>query len=334
MKFIKVSNIKINVDESVDKAFEKAIKEAGINNKEIIEQKIVKYSIDARHKGSIKKLYTIGFKIKKYNKNRKNVVVLDREPEYEFVPTGTEKLKNRPVIVGFGPAGMFCGYMLAMYGYKPIIVERGSKVDQRLKKIEEFWSTGKLDENSNVQFGEGGAGTFSDGKLNTGIKDKENRINLVLKTFVENGAKENILYDAKPHVGTDILSVVVKNMRKYIESKGGTFYFDTEMTDFTTENNVLKAVKLSNGEEIETNICVLAIGHSARDTFEMIFNKGINMEQKPFAIGVRVEHPQEKINKSQYGFSDNRLGAASYKLTYKTYKRTWSYQVCVPEDLL
>ena len=153
MKFIKVSNIKINVDESVDIAFEKAIKEAGINNKDIIEQKIVKYSIDARHKDSIKKLYTIGFKIKKYNKNRKNVVVLDREPEYEFVPTGTEKLKNRPVIVGFGPAGMFCGYMLAMYGYKPIIVERGSKVDQRLKKIEEFWSTGKLDENSNVQFG-------------------------------------------------------------------------------------------------------------------------------------------------------------------------------------
>ena len=329
MKFIKVSNIKINVDESVDKAFDKAIKEAGINNKDIIEQKIVKYSIDARHKDSIKKLYTIGFKIKKYNKNRKNVVVLDREPEYEFVPTGTEKLKNRPVIVGFGPAGMFCGYMLAMYGYKPIIVERGSKVDQRLKKIEEFWSTGKLDENSNVQFGEGGAGTFSDGKLNTGIKDKENRINLVLKTFVENGAKENILYDAKPHVGTDILSVVVKNMRKYIESKGGTFYFDTEMTDFTTENNVLKAVKLSNGEEIETNICVLAIGHSARDTFEMIFNKGINMEQKPFAIGVRVEHPQEKINKSQYGFSYNRLGAASYKLTYKTDNGRGVYSFCM-----
>ena len=219
--------------------------------------------------------------------------------------------------------------MLAMYGYKPIIVERGSKVDQRLKKIEEFWSTGKLDENSNVQFGEGGAGTFSDGKLNTGIKDKENRINLVLKTFVENGAKENILYDAKPHVGTDILSVVVKNMRKYIESKGGTFYFDTEMTDFTTENNVLKAVKLSNGEEIETNICVLAIGHSARDTFEMIFNKGINMEQKPFAIGVRVEHPQEKINKSQYGFSDNRLGAASYKLTYKTDNGRGVYSFCM-----
>ena len=245
------------------------------------------------------------------------------------MPTGTEKLKNRPVIVGFGPAGMFCGYMLAMYGYKPIIVERGSKVDQRLKKIEEFWSTGKLDENSNVQFGEGGAGTFSDGKLNTGIKDKENRINLVLKTFVENGAKENILYDAKPHVGTDILSVVVKNMRKYIESKGGTFYFDTEMTDFTTENNVLKAVKLSNGKEIETNICVLAIGHSARDTFEMIFNKGINMEQKPFAIGVRVEHPQEKINKSQYGFSDNRLGAASYKLTYKTDNGRGVYSFCM-----
>ena len=332
MKFIKVSNIKINVDESVDIAFEKAIKEAGINNKDIIEQKIVKYSIDARHKDSIKKLYTIGFKIKKYNKNRKNVVVLDREPEYEFVPTGTEKLKNRPVIVGFGPAGMFCGYMLAMYGYKPIIVERGSKVDQRLKKIEEFWSTGKLDENSNVQFGEGGAGTFSDGKLNTGIKDKENRINLVLKTFVENGAKENILYDAKPHVGTDILSVVVKNMRKYIESKGGTFYFDTEMTDFTTENNVLKAVKLSNGEEIETNICVLAIGHSARDTFEMLYKRGIPMEQKPFAMGLRIEHPRTFINEAQYGYHpdyEDLLPTADYKLVHQAANGRAVYSFCM-----
>lgn len=329
MKFLRVSNIKINIDEDVNKAFEKALKEAAISRKDVIEQKIIKYSIDARHKDNIKKLYTIGFTVEKYNKKRKNVNILDREPKYEFKPTGNKQLKHRPVVVGFGPAGMFCAYMLAMHGYKPVIIERGSKVDQRLEEIDRFWSTGKLNEDSNVQFGEGGAGTFSDGKLNTGIKDKENRINMVLETFVKYGAKKNILYEAKPHVGTDILSVVVKNMRKYIEEKGGNFYFNTKLVDFTEKDNVLQSVKLSNGEEIETNLCVLAIGHSARDTFEMVYNKGIEMEQKPFAIGVRVEHPQRRINKRQYGFEDNRLGAASYKLTYKAENGRGVYSFCM-----
>lgn len=329
MKFVKVSNIKTNIDESVDVAFKKAINDAGINSKDILKKKIVKYSIDARHKNDIKKLYTLGFKVSKYDKKRKNVVVTDKEATYEFVPKGTVNLKHRPVIVGFGPAGMFCGYMLAMYGYKPIIIERGSRVDKRLEKIEKYWQTGVLNTESNVQFGEGGAGTFSDGKLNTGIKDKENRIKFVLETLVKNGANENILYDSKPHVGTDILAIVVKNMRQYIEDNGGTVLFDTKLVDFAFEDSRLKSVKLSTGEEIDTEICVLAIGHSARDTFELIYDKGVAMEQKPFAVGVRVEHSQKKINKSQYGFESNKLGAASYKLTYKSDDGRGVYSFCM-----
>lgn len=329
MKFLKISNIKLNIEDNESKAYELAKKIAGISDNEIIESKILKLSIDARNKSEIHKIYTVGIKVHKYSKKRKNVTVLDNEPKYSFKRTGTEQLNHRPVIVGFGPAGMFCGYMLAKHGYKPIIIERGSKVDERLEKIEKFWKDGTLDTECNVQFGEGGAGTFSDGKLNTGIKDKKNRIGLVLDTFVEFGAKENILYDAKPHIGTDVLAVVVKNMREFIIKNGGDILFDTALTSIEYENNQLKRVHLSNGESIDTDICVLAIGHSARDTFETLNKQNVSMEQKPFAVGVRVEHKQSDINKSQYGFSDNKLGAASYKLTYKTEKGRGVYSFCM-----
>lgn len=329
MKFLKVSNIKLNIDEPMDCAFDKAIKEAGISKFDVIDKKILKRSIDARRKDQIKILYTIGLTVNKYTYKKKNVTVLDNEEHYNFVPSGFKPLEKSPVIVGFGPAGMFASYMLAKAGFKPIIVERGSKVEERTKQIEKFWSDGTLNPNCNVQFGEGGAGTFSDGKLNTGIKDKENRIKLVLETFVKYGANENILYDAKPHIGTDILSKVIVNMRKAIEDMGGTFMFDTTVTDLVIDCNKLKSVKLSNGEEIETDICILAIGHSARDTFEMLKSKCIPMEQKPFAIGVRIEHNQREINKNQYGFEDNRLGAADYKLTYKTSKDRGVYSFCM-----
>lgn len=329
MKFIKISNIKLNIDDNEEKAFAQAKKIAGINDKDIIDKKIIKLSIDARRKNEIYKIYTVGFNVYNYTKSRKNVTVLNKENKYNFIPTGIEKLNHRPVIVGFGPAGMFCGYLLAKYGYKPIIVERGSCVDKRLEKIEHFWNTGELDINCNVQFGEGGAGTFSDGKLNTGIKDKKNRIGFVLDTFVRFGANENILYDAKPHIGTDVLSEVVKNMRNDIIDNGGEFLFDTTMTSIEYFDNNLKAIELSDGAKITTDICVLAIGHSARDTFDMLYKKNVTMEQKPFAIGVRVEHKQEDINNSQYGFKDNRLGAASYKLTYKTKSGRGVYSFCM-----
>lgn len=329
MKFLKISNIKLNINMDNYAAFHQAIKIAGLGKKDVVQWKILKLSIDARNKQEIHKIYTIGLSVEKYVKKRKNVLVYDREPKYEFEALGTELLEKRPVIVGFGPAGMFCGYMLAKYGYRPIIIERGSRVEERTRRIHDFWESGKLDTECNVQFGEGGAGTFSDGKLNTGIKDKKNRINLVLETFVKFGADEKILYEAKPHIGTDVLSEVVKNMRKYIEEKGGTFYFDTALSEIESTEGKIKSVRLSNGKSIQTDICVLAIGHSARDTFEMLHSLAVSMEQKPFAVGVRVEHLQSNINKSQYGFEDNRLGAASYKLTYKSKNQRGVYSFCM-----
>lgn len=329
MKFLKISNIKLNIDSSKDDAFEKALKISGLKENSLLDKKILKLSIDARKKDEIHKIYTVGLLVKEYSKNRKNVTVMDEEPHYSFNAAGTKKLKQSPVVVGFGPAGMFCAYMLAKYGYNPIIIERGSKVEERINKINKFWNEGVLDTECNVQFGEGGAGTFSDGKLNTGIKDKENRIKFVLDTFVKFGAKENILYDAKPHIGTDVLSNVIVNMRKAIEDMGGTFLFDTAVTDLIIESDKLTAVKLNNGDVVNTQICILAIGHSARDTFEMLNKKGIPMEQKPFAIGVRIEHNQSTINKNQYGFEDDRLGAADYKLTYKTSKNRGVYSFCM-----
>lgn len=329
MKFLKVSNIKLNIQQTEDDAFRKAITIAGVPNSDIIEKRILRYSIDARKKPEIQKNYTVELTVKKYSKTRKNVTVSDVRKQYHFIPKGDKNLDNRPVVVGFGPAGMFCAYMLAKYGYKPIIVERGSKVEDRIRKVNFFWENGELDTECNVQFGEGGAGTFSDGKLNTGIKDKENRIQFVLNTFVEYGANKNILYDAKPHIGTDILIEIVKNMRCAIEKMGGTFYFDTALKKIEYKNHKIQAVCLSNGMRIDTEICVLAIGHSARDTFETLYEQKIPMEPKPFAVGVRVEHRQTTINKSQYGFEDNKIGAANYKLTYKTGKGRGVYSFCM-----
>ncbi len=329
MKFLKVSNIKLNIDADENTAIHQAMRLSGVTAGDVIDKKIMKMSIDARNKSEIHKIYTVGLLVGEYRKKRKNVAVYDKEPKYIMKCFGTEKPEHRPVVVGFGPSGMFCAYMLAKYGYRPLIIERGSRVDERIKKINQFWEKGILDPECNVQFGEGGAGTFSDGKLNTQIKDKENRIQLVLETFVKYGAKKNILYDAKPHVGTDILAEVVKKMRQDIEKMGGTFYFDTALSDIVFENDRIRSLILSDGARIDTDICVLAIGHSARDTFQMLYEKNISMEQKPFAVGERVEHLQRRINKSQYGFADNRLGAAGYKLTYKTKEGRGVYSFCM-----
>lgn len=328
MILLQVSNIKVSVEENEIKAYMKSLKIAGVKEQDVILWKIIKYSIDARNKSDIKKIYTLGLYVKEYKKTRKNVLVT-KEKQYSYNVSGEKRLSHPPVVVGFGPSGMFAAYLLAVNGYKPIIIERGSTVDERSNKVEHFWKTGELDINSNVQFGEGGAGTFSDGKLNTGIKDKENRIKFVLETFVKFGAEEKILYEAKPHIGTDVLKKIVVNMRQFIIEKGGTFYFNTALTDISFDNNKLYQITLDNGNTISTDICILAIGHSARDTFEMLQEKGINMEQKPFAIGVRVEHPQKSINNSQYGFEDNRIGAASYKLTYNTKKNRGVYSFCM-----
>ncbi len=329
MKFLKISDIKLRIEEEESLAFQKAHRAAGLQSSDIISEKILKYSIDARKKEEIHKIYTIGITTEKPCKKSRQITILDKEPAYHFQQTGTELLNNRPIVVGFGPAGMFCAYMLAKYGYRPIIIERGSEMNERIAKVQRFWEEGILDEECNVQFGEGGAGTFSDGKLNTGIKDKKNRIRLVLETFVQFGAAERITYDTRPHIGTDVLSNVVVNMRNYIKAKGGEFYFDTALSGIHTENGHLVSIDLSNGETLPVNHCILAIGHSARDTFRLLEQIGVSMEQKPFAVGVRVEHKQSTINQSQYGFSDNRLGAAPYKLTYKTGSNRGVYSFCM-----
>ena len=233
-------------------------------------------------------------------------------------------------VIGSGPSGLFCAYMLAKAGYKPILLERGASVEERTKDVERFWKTGQLDPESNVQFGEGGAGTFSDGKLNTLVKDTFGRNRKVLEIFVEHGAPEEILYVNKPHIGTDILTTVVKKMRDAIVAAGGEVHFHSKVTDLQIQNHCLQSVTVNGKHEIPCNIAILAIGHSARDTFQMLYEKGIPMEPKSFAVGVRVEHKQTMINLSQYGMEENSvLPAASYKVAEQLSNGRGVYSFCM-----
>jgi hypothetical protein len=251
------------------------------------------------------------------------------EPTADRSPTGSHRLKHRPVVVGTGPCGLFAALLLAQSGYQPIILERGKQVDERVKDIQKFWETGDLTPNSNVQFGEGGAGTFSDGKLTTQIKNKN--ITTVLEAFVAAGAPETILYKSKPHIGTDILRKVVKNMRQTIEALGGTFLFETCLTNLKIEDGRLKAVELNHEKWLPTDVCILAIGHSARDTFEMLYEQGVKMQQKPFAMGMRIEHPQTLIDAAQYkAYAGHpKLGPAEYKLVHHAQNGRAVYSFCM-----
>lgn len=307
-----------------------------VAEREIAKIEIVKYSIDARKKPDIYVLFSVDVLIDKKTADRvlrkcsKEQVTLSEQKKYCFPEQGAKKMQDRPVIIGMGPAGLFCGYELALHGYRPVILERGSDVDSRTRDVAAFWETGRLNPDSNVQFGEGGAGTFSDGKLNTLIKDKDGRNHEVLRIFCENGADERILYDHKPHIGTDVLVRVVKQMRKKIVALGGEVRFRTKMVDFETDGNRITKVITQEGQEIPCGALILAIGHSARDTFRMLYEKRIPMEAKSFAVGLRVEHLQEFINESQYGNKDaGVLGAAPYKLTAKTASGRGVYSFCM-----
>ena len=233
-------------------------------------------------------------------------VMLYKENRYSLPENGENFLNSRPVIVGAGPAGLFCAYILSLKGFAPIVIERGSRVDKRKRDVENFWNTGILVPDSNVQFGEGGAGTFSDGKLNTSVKDPGGRNNFVLETFVKFGAKSDILYDNKPHIGTDILADVIVNMRKELENNGTTFMFDTLADGFEISDGRICSVNAS-GQKINTDVCVLALGHSSRDTFYKLHDLGIDMQSKNFAVGFRVEHPQEMINEIIIQSHDYRI---------------------------
>lgn len=299
------------------------------------EYKIIKQSMDARKKNDIHYSYTVDVNIENeksiVSKVNNNNIMLTSGKNYSFPEHGNIKMSHRPVIVGSGPAGLFCTLLLAQSGYQPLLIERGHAVEQRIRSVDQFWNTGELNPESNVQFGEGGAGTFSDGKLNTLVKDQAGRSGYVLETFVKAGAPSEILYKNKPHIGTDILCDVVKNIRNEIISLGGEVRFETRLTDLRIENNRICGIELNHNEQIACNTLVLALGHSARDTFYMLSKKGIEMKAKAFAVGVRIEHPQNMINLTQYGTEDRSvLPAADYKLaaTASTGRGVYSFCMC------
>ena len=278
--------------------------------------RIVRRSVDARKKPDVKIIYTVDVAVEgSENKILKRAVCKRASiapVSFYRPPKKREPAALRPVVVGFGPAGMFAALILAMAGQKPLVLERGEDARARHEKVEAFFAGGALDPRSNVQFGEGGAGTFSDGKLNTGVNNP--RINWILEQFVAAGAGEDILYDAKPHVGTDVLLTVVQNIRRRILDLGGEVRFNTQVTGFETEGEQLTALLTDSGERIPCRQAVLAIGHSARDTFEMLEQMQVPMEPKPFAMGVRIEHSQSMVNIAQYGAENPALPPADYKL--------------------
>ena len=335
---IRIRQLKILVDKiTSDDIKDKCAKRLKIRSNDIKNIKIVKRSVDARDKNNIYYSYVIDVKVKnesfvlKKNRSDNDIFYVDKDIDrYKFIPKGNKKISFRPVVVGMGPAGLMVGYMLAKYGYKPLIIERGEDVDKRVKEVESFWNSGKLNGSSNVSFGEGGAGTFSDGKLNTRIKDKNNYQKMVFDIFVENGAPDEIKYVNDPHIGTDNLKKIVKSIRNKIISMGGTIRFNTCLTNMEIKDNELVSITVNDNEKINCNVIVLAIGHSARDTFNMLYKKNIRMESKPFAVGLRIMHPQTVINKSQYGVEKHKiLKEASYKLTYKSISGRGVYSFCM-----
>ena len=332
---IRIKQIKIPLEDynkdNLKKYIAKKIKCIETDIKEI---HIKKQSLDARKKESINYIFEVDIEInneKKVLNKYKNSLDIMKTPneEYVYPPSVTPEFNQKIVIVGSGPAGLFCAYILAELGYNPIIIERGEKIEKRIKSVEKFWETGILNENSNVQFGEGGAGTFSDGKLNTLTKDKEHRHKKVLEIFSDMGASPEIKYIYNPHIGTDVLRDVIKNMRNKIIDMGGAFYYNSTLTDIIINDNKIESIVINNNKVLETDILVLAIGHSARDTFEMLLNKGIKIEPKPFAVGLRIQHPQKIISISQYGSKYKLLPPASYKLTYQTKEKRGVYTFCM-----
>ncbi len=304
---------------------------------------IRKHSIDARKKPQLFDIYTVDADLgiglsaekKRIAKLRSKDISVVQPSEYSFPEAGCEKMEKRPVVIGAGPAGLFCALMLAEYGYRPILLERGRSIEHRSSDIEKYWETGVLDPSSNIQFGEGGAGTFSDGKLNTQINDKTGRSAEVLRIFVSAGAPEDILYEGKPHIGTDKLRTVIPAIRERIIAAGGEVRFEAQVTDLKIREGAVRAVILQDGGLLETDTVVLAPGHSARDTIRALYERGIPMQQKDFAVGLRVSHPQRLIDRSQYGVCEKeemeRLGlsAASYKLTARASSGRGVYSFCM-----
>jgi len=326
---IQIRGLRLLPGESLDKLRLRAAKKLRIKPEDMGQPILVKRSLDARRTDDIHYVWTAAFSVKGNEdkliaKAKSNEVSKYKEPEYIIPRLRAEK---RPVIVGFGPAGMFAALVLAEAGLRPVVIERGQDAQTRKAAVEAFRLGGKLDTENNVQFGEGGAGTFSDGKLNTGIRDS--RMGWMLRKFAQHGAPENIIFDAKPHIGTDILVDVVQNIRKSVISMGGQVRFGTRLESLVIKDGAVAGAKLSDGTELDCDRLILAIGHSARDTFESLHKQGIPMEQKPFSMGVRIEHKQKNIDLSQYGRERGELPVADYSLNIHLPDGTSAYTFCM-----
>ncbi len=333
---VRIREIKIGLDDDESIVRQKAAKALKIDLSEISDLEIFKRSIYVKN-SEIYFVYTIDLSLSRDEKrlveslSNDKVTYLER---YKYVlPESKRKSNLRPIVVGFGPAGMFAGLLLARCGARPLVIERGRDIDKRTEDVNAFWTTRQLDTRSNIQYGEGGAGTFSDGKLTTGIKDS--RCRFILEEFMQHGAPEDILVNSKPHIGTDNLKKIVKNIRQEIISLGGEVLFETKLSDIIVANNYIHGIKVEdkNGlkSDIETDALIISIGHSARDTLEVLKAHGINMMQKPFSVGARIEHPQEYINERRYGkyAGHPKLPAADYKMACHPPHGRGAYTFCM-----
>ncbi len=320
---LRLENVKVYKDLDEQEVIRRTLIKNWVDEDDVITANVVKKSIDARDKKNVHYTYAIEFDVKDESKYPKI-----KHIEYETEPLINKRRNSnyKPIIIGAGPAGLFCALTLVENGYEPVIIEQGAKVDERIKYVSEYRETGKLNEMCNVQFGEGGAGTFSDGKLTTGINSPY--IKKVLHYFHEFGAPKEILYLNKPHIGTDNLVEILKNIRSYIESKGGKYYFNNKVVDIQKGEKLIKVSCSKN--DFFTDTLVLAIGHSARDTYKMLLDNGMDIVRKNFSVGLRIEHKQEMINETQYGnITELNLPPAEYKLVHHAENGRSCYTFCM-----
>ena len=323
---LKINEIKVEKDSDLSHVLKKAGRILGVRPEEIRDFKVLKKSVDARKKDNILEVYSVLVSVEHedrvLSKCKDKRVSKAEETGYRYPEHGEEEAEHRPVVIGFGPAGIFTALVLAHEGYRPLVFDRGKSMEERAEDVERFFETGVLDPDSNVQFGEGGAGTFSDGKLSTGIKDREGRKQFVLETFIRHGADPEIAVSHHPHIGTDRLRKVIPGIRKEIEALGGSVSFGKKLEGFIIRDGRIRGIQVS-GETVQCEDVFLCTGHSARDTYEMLFESGIELEAKPVAVGVRAQHKREMIDKA--------LGqeGASYKLTYNCRDGRGVYSFCM-----